>query len=105
LFGAGTPTRVIGPTIENDNKSVVDRIEMKYDKVLQGMALSDFVALLWGTLFFSGTLRNDCRRGGIRLVFHATGRPRIRTLVLVFGNAKFLQILEIPHRVADYNHL
>jgi choline transporter-like protein 2/4/5 len=56
LFGAGTPTRSIRTTIDGDPNSLVDRIDMVYNKMLQGMAIYDVVAFLWGTLFLAALL-------------------------------------------------
>ena len=49
LFGAGTPTR----SFVEEGNSVVDKITMKYDPIIQGFAIYHFIGFLWVTLFIS----------------------------------------------------
>ncbi|OHT03756.1 Choline transporter-like protein 2 [Tritrichomonas foetus] len=74
LFGAGTPVRQL---VEEGN-TVVDKIEMQYDKIIQGFAIYHFVGFLWVSFFISAL--GEMTVAGVIAQFYFTRDEDVKNL-------------------------
>ena len=68
LFGAGTPYRIY------DAENLIDKIQYKYDKIIQGFAIYHFIGFLW-VLFFISAL-GQMTIAGVFADYYFAAEPR-----------------------------
>jgi len=85
LFGAGNPTRVY------DADNLVDKIQYKYDKTIQGFSVYHFIGFLWIT-WFIGAL-GEMTIAGVCADYYFAAEPRKKnmhkhTILSSFGRSQ-----------------